>query len=128
MPGSVAHTPTDGLSGPYRINLSGTGVTAVIAGEVYKVSLNVSGSPNPSSVALTATLKDMAGNTFSSANGNAVTWKSQALPVATVNGGGTVTTVGTGQGVIECTFPVGDGTYLIGTGLVYAQLIVTVGP
>jgi hypothetical protein len=122
---SPQHTPTDGLGTPNRINLSGTGVTAIVTGQQYQVSLNVGGSPNPATVALTGTLKDIAGSTFTSGNGNSISWVSYNTNVATVNGGGTVTAVAKGQAVIEGRFPTFDTTD--GTDFVYVQLLVNVG-
>jgi uncharacterized protein YjdB len=124
MSGSVAHNPTDGLSAPVTIRLSGTGVSAIVTGQVYKVSLSLGGT---NTVALTATLKDVAGSTFTTANGNSVTWKSYNTNVATV-AAGTVTAVAAGQAIIEAQFPTADGTNAVGVDMVYVQIQVTVGP
>lgn len=118
---SPQHTPTDGLGTVNRINLSGTGVTAIVAGAQYQVSLSLTGT---TTVALTATLKDIAGSTFTSGNSNTVTWKSYNTNVATVSAG-TVTAVARGQAVVEAEFPTFDTTD--GSDFVYVQILVNVG-
>jgi hypothetical protein len=116
--------PTTGVGTVNRINLSGTNVTTVIAGQLYSVPLNVGASPNPATVALTATLKDIAGTTFTTGNGNSVTWISYNANVATVSAG-TVTSVAKGQAVVEARFPTFDTTD--GTDFVAVQILVQVG-
>lgn len=114
------HNPTDGLGTVDRINLSGTGVTTIVAGAQYSVTLSLGGT---NTVALTATLKDIAGTTFTSGNGNSVVWKSYATGIATAVAG-TVTAVAKGQAVVEAQFPTFDTTD--GTDFVYVQILVTV--
>lgn len=122
--------PTTGLNTPCRIWLSGTGVTVIVQGAEYSVSLSLSGT---NTVALTATLKDVAGTTVTSNNGNSVIWKSYNTNVATVSAG-TVTAVAAGQAIIEAQFPTFDNTEGTdsNTGdpkdMVYVQIIVQVGP
>lgn len=114
------HNPTDGLGTVDRINLSGTGVTTIVAGAQYSVTLSLGGT---NTVALTAILKDIAGTTFTSGNGNSVVWKSYATGIATAVAG-TVTAVAKGQAVVEAQFPTFDTTD--GTDFVYVQILVTV--
>lgn len=118
---SPQHNPTDGLGTVNRINLTGTGVTTIVAGQVYAVPLALSGT---TTVALTAILKDIAGTTFTTGNGNSVTWKSYNTNVATVSAG-TVTAVAKGQAIVEAQFPTFDTTD--GTDFVYVQIQVNVG-
>lgn len=120
---SPQHNPTDGLGTADVITLAGTGVTLLTPG-VYQVSLNVSASPNPSSVAITSTVKDVAGTTFTSGNSNTVAGKSYNTNVATV-AAGTITAVARGQAVVEFTFPTHDTTD--GVDVIYVQILVTVG-
>lgn len=61
----VSYPPaTTGVGVPAVVALSGTGVSQV-KGNVYAVTLSVSASSHASSVAVTATLKDLAGTTQS---------------------------------------------------------------
>jgi hypothetical protein len=121
---SPQHNPTDGLGTATNIVLTGTGITQV-AGNVYKVSLNVGASPNPASVAVTSTIKDVGNNTFSSGNSNTAALKSYDTSVASVSGS-TVTAVKAGQVVVESQFATFDTTD--GVDKVYAQLLVQVAP
>lgn len=119
---SPQHNPTDGLNTAALIDISGTGVTTVVAGRLYTVSLSLGGT---NTVALTATIKDVTNtNTFTSGNGNSVTWKSYNTNQATVSAG-TVTAVAKGQAVIEAQFPTFDNTD--GNDFIYVQVLVTVG-
>lgn len=118
------HVPTDGLGTAAQITISGTNVTTLTPGRVYSVPLNVSGAPNPASVALTAAVKDLAGTAFTSGNANSVTWQSSTPAVATV-AAGTVTAVAPGQTIIEARFPTFDN--IDGVDFIYVQIIVQVG-
>lgn len=121
---SPQHTPTDGLGTATQVTLSGTGVSQVV-GNVYKVSLNVGGSPNPSSVAMSSAVKDVGANAFSSGNSNSVTYKSADASVASVSSN-TITAVKAGQVVVDASFPTFDTTD--GTDKIYAQILVQVAP
>lgn len=119
---AVQPNPTTGVGTAAKIALTGTGVTH-IAGNQYSVSLSLTGT---TSVVLTATIQDVLGATFNSANSNSTTWKSYNTAQATVSAG-TVTAVALGQAYVEAQFPTFDGTTGIATGMVYAQILVTVG-
>lgn len=119
---AVQPNPTTGVGTAAKIALTGTGVVH-IAGNEYSVSLSLTGT---TSVVLTATVQDVAGTTFNSANGNSVTWVSRNTGQATVSSG-TVTAVALGQAYVEAQFPTFDSTTGVSTGFVYAQILVTVG-
>lgn len=119
---SPQHNPTDGLGTAVKIALSGTGLTTIVAAREYSASLSLGGT---STIALTATVQDNAGNTFASGNGNSVTWHSYNTDVATVSAG-TVTAVKAGQAVIEASFPTFDSTD--GVDKIYVQAVIQVGP
>jgi len=130
---SPQHTPTDGLGTATQITVSGTGVTAIVPNRQYQVSLNVSASPNPSSVVLTAALKDAGGNAFASGNGNSASLKTDNAAIASV-AGLTVTAVAKGQAVIDVRFPTYDNVEPNASGpaganaeFIYAQILVNVG-
>lgn len=122
---SPQHNPTDGLNTAAQIIVSGTGITALVAGRQYQVPLNVGASPNPASVVVTGTVKDAtAANTFTSGNSNAVTLKSDNPSVASVSGT-TITAVAKGQAVVDVRFPTFDTTDAV--DFIYAQILVSVG-
>lgn len=114
------HTPTDGLGTPSLINVSGTGVTAIVAGHQYQVTLSLSGT---NTVTLTATLKDVGGNTFTSGNSNSASLKTDNPFVATV-AGLVITAVTKGQAVVDVRFPTFDTTDAV--DFVYSQVLVNV--
>lgn len=118
---SPQHNPTDGLGTAAQITLTGTGVSTLVAGHLYSVSLSLSGT---STVALTAAVKDIGGTGFTTGNANSVTWFSGNAYVATV-AAGTVTAVNKGQAVVEARFPTFDTTD--GTDFVYVMILVNVG-
>lgn len=117
-------TPTSGVGTVSQIAVSGTGITAIVANRQYQVSLNVSGSPNPASVAVTGQPKDVAGTNFATGNGNSVSLKTDNAAVASV-AGTTITAVAKGQAVVDVRFPTFDTTD--GTDFIYAQILVQVG-
>lgn len=119
---SPQHNPTDGIGTAVKIALSGTGLVTIVAAREYSVPLSLTGT---TTVAVTATVQDAAGTTFSSGNSNVVTWVSYETGVATVDSSGNVTAVAKGQAVIEAQFPSFDTTD--GVDKIYVQLLVSVG-
>lgn len=127
----ASSNPTTGLTVAAQIALSGTGVTHTTPGNTsvrqYAVNLSLSGT---NTVALTATVQDVAGTTV--VPSNSIIWKSYETGVATVSAG-TVTGVTKGQAIIEAQLPTFDNTEGTGaqtgdpTDMIYVQILVTVG-
>lgn len=118
------HNPTDGLGTAAKIALTstaGAAINTIVAGRQYTTALSLSGTDTTT---LTATIQDIGGNTFTTGNGNSVTWKSYNTSQATV-AAGVVTGVAKGQALIEAQFPTFDSTD--GNDFIYVQLLVTVG-
>lgn len=123
------HVPTDGLGTATQITLTAAAeaLATVVAGRLYTVTLSVSATGHASSTTLTATVKDVGGNSFSSGNGNAVSYKSYNTAQATVSTpAGVIAAVAVGQAIVEARFPTFDTTD--GVDFIYAQVIVTVIP
>ena len=141
-------TPTTGVGTAVKIALSASAValTTIVAAREYAVTLSLSGS---NATTLTATVEDVAGSTFTSGNGNSVTFKSYGNPsagspawyrpspgvagpntysadVASVNSSGVITALHVGQCIVEAAFPTFDTTD--GEDFIYAQVVVTVTP
>jgi hypothetical protein len=126
---SPQHTPTDGLGTPNFITLTAAAeaLTTIVAGREYSVTLSLSSTGHTAATTLTAVLKDIGGNTFTSGNGNTVSFKSYNTAQATVNvSTGVITSVAVGQALIEASFPTFDTTNAVTTDKVYVQVLVNV--
>lgn len=145
------HNPTDGLGVAAVVQVSGTGITAEHTPATgapnpgpYSLSLNVGGTPNPTTCQLTASLVDVNNTAYSPVGSfvyksyNNFTATESAFAgysgkIASVSGSGLITALSPGQAIIEVQFPTFDNTLGndANTGnpdeMVYAQIIVQVG-
>jgi hypothetical protein len=134
---SPQHTPTDGLGTATQITLTsngaaGSALTTIAAGRLYSSAVSVSGATingtaYSTGFTLTAAVKDVGGNAFTSGNSNSVVFKSYDTSRATVNSStGVVASVAAGQVVLEASFPTNDTTD--GVDKIYVQVVLNVYP